>query len=183
MAAFVEQILPSGYFLVADPTATDQNRIRKLKLQNAYLAFFFIRDMLKSDGVQELHCRLNTTLFTHEVVVESGVRDVLATIEKACTHLKPIAEEEMESLLDTFDMTDTHLCSNYQRVSKLLMTEKINFGRIVSLFFFTYVLCKRLHNDCRSRVMESVVEWLTEFLCDTVNPWLLDHHQGKWVSL
>ena len=183
MAAAVEQVMPSSCFLVADPSLSDLDLARNLKIQNTYLAYYVLRNMLKSDNVQGIYCPRYTNLFTHEVVVESGVREVEATIERACINLKPIAKEEMESLLDTFDIRDTHLCNNYQRVARLLMTEKINFGRIVMLFFFTYVLCKRLHNDCRSRVMESVVEWLAEFLCDTVNPWLLDHHQGKWVSL
>lgn len=182
MATAVEQMMPSGYLVVADPTVSDQNMANILRTQNAYLSFYVIRNMLRADDLNGLHCRLSANVFTHEVIVESGVRDVAVTIENACTRLKPFAEEEMEALLQTLDISDSKLCNNYQRVARLLMTENISFGRVVVLFFFTYVLCKRLHRDGRPRLIESVVDWLTEFLSDTISPWLVNHHHGQWVS-
>lgn len=182
MATAVEQMMPSGYLVITDPSVSDQNLPPKLKTQNHYLSFFVIKNMLKADNLNGIHCRLSTSLFTHEVIVESGVKDAEVTIENACTRLKPIAQEEMETLLHTLDISDANLCNNYQRVARLLMTENIGFGRIVMLFFFTYVLCKRLHKECRPRQIESVVDWLAEFLSDTVSPWLVNHHHGQWVS-
>ena len=178
--------MPSGNLLslgtIMAPTFGDQKLIREIEVQNAYLSFNVVKTVLQSDRIGGLHCLFNTSLFTHEVIVESGVREVKVAIENACFSLKPIAQEEMESLLHTFDMTDTNLCNSYERVARLLMTERISFGRIVSLFFFTYTLCKRLHEDSRPRLIESVVNWLTVFLNETVSPWLVGQHQGKWVS-
>ena len=182
MATAVEQMMPGGYLVITDPKVTDQNLARKLKIQNHYLSFHVIKNMLKADDLNGINCRLGNGLFTHEVIVESGVKDSEVTIENACIRLKPVAEEEMVTLLLTLDVSDTNLCNNYRRVARLLMTENIGFGKIVMLFFFTYVLCKRLHIECRLRLIESVVDWLAEFLSDTISPWLVDHHNGQWVS-
>lgn len=156
--------------------------ISRLETQNAYLAFTVVRGMLKADNLNGFH-RQPDSRFTHEVINEPGFKEAVITLEKSCHYLKETKAAEMERLVATLDITDSQLCTNYQRVADHLMAEDVRFGRIGSLFFFTYILCKRLHLEGRQREIESVVDWLTLFLTDKITPWLMKNYSGKWVSV
>ena len=144
--------------------------MERLAIQNKYLAHHITKYLLRSDD-HDPPLSLN-----HDVIDESGFKDAVVTLEKSCLVLKGSKEEEMERLVDT------QLRTNYQKVLECLMVEDIQFGRIVSLFFFTYVLCKHLYQEGRQREVESVVDRLTAFLNDTISPWLIENHGGNWVS-
>ena len=170
--------------LMSDPSPScDQPSLQsRVKIQNAYLACTIIRDMLKSENMNGLHRLHDSRRFTHEVINEPGFKEAVATLDKCCRYLKEKKESEMEVLVSTLDITDTQLCTNYQKIADHLMADDIKFGRVGSLFFFTFVLCKRLHIEGRQREIESVVDWLARFLDDKIAPWLIQNHGGKWVS-
>lgn len=164
-------------------TPSDRSLMGRLSTQNAYLATTIIREMLKAENMNGLHHRTHDSRFTHEVINEPGFKEAVNTILKCCRYLKEKQEADTEKLVATLDITDTQLCANYRCVAEHLMAEEVRFGRIGSLFFFTYVLCKRLHARGRQREIESVMDWLTIFLDEKIAPWLIQHHGGKWVSL
>ena len=178
MARAVQEV--PNVLIMAEPMAAgDTEDI--LRIQNGYLAFNITKSMLRAANLNGLQ-REPESRFTHEVINEPGFKDAVATIEKACLMLRDSKEDEMGSLVSTMDITDSQLCANFKKVSDHLMAEEIRFGRIVSLFFFTYVLAKRLHLEGRQREVKSTVEWLRDFLDEKISPWLMRHHGGKWVS-
>ncbi len=96
--------------------------------------------------------------------------------------LRETKDDEMSGLVGTLDITDSQLCSNYHSVSEYIMAEEIRFGRIASLFFFTYALSKCLHGEGRQKETQSLVDWLTAFLNERIAPWLVQNHQGDWAA-
>ena len=154
--------------------------LERLKMQNRYLAITNTKNMLRAANLNGLQ-RHPDSRFTHEVINEAGFKEAVATLEKSCIMLKDAKEDEFGTLVATLDITDSQLYANYQRVSQHLMADEIRFGRIASLFFFTYVLSKRLHKEGRQREIKSVMDWLTAFLDDTIAPWLIQNHGGNWV--
>ena len=171
-----------GYLMVSGPTPP-QNRdvLYRLKIQNAYLSYNTVKTLLKENNMNGFH-RTNR-LHEYEVINEPGFKEATATLEKATRYLVDNKEGEMEKLVSTLDITDSQLHTNFQHVSNHLMAEDIRFGRISSLFFFTYVLSKRLHRAGRQREIESVIDWLAMFLNDVIAPWLIKNHRGDWVSI
>jgi len=181
--AMVEQQLPQGFLAWTPPSVTDSELEELLRVQNRYIVTSVIRQQLGEDGVTWLggHGR-SPSLFTHEAIAERRIPDVVDTITGGCAALRRVATEEMDALIQTLDLSDTHINDSYMRVLKNMTDSGMNFGRIVSVFFFSYVLCKRLHKDGRHRLIESVVEWLMEYLNESINPWLESNHNGEWVS-
>lgn len=163
---------------MSDPC--DEEAMAKLKIQNNYLAYNITKKLLRDANLNGLS-RQSDSRFTHEVINEPGFKEAVTTLEKGCQTLRETKEDEMTVLVGTLDITDSQLCANYQRVSEHLMFEEIRFGRIASLFFFTYVLSKRLHGEGRQEI-QSVVDWLTAFLNERIAPWLIKNHGGNWVS-
>ncbi len=159
---------------------TDQALLRRLKKQNAYLSYAVTKKMLSAEGLNGLHRQENR--FTHEVINESGFKGTVDTLERSCMYLRKERMGEMERLVGTLDITDSQVCTNFQRVSEHLMQDDIRFGRIGSLFFFTFVLCKRLYTEGRQKEVDSVIDWLAGFLNERISPWLIKKHAGQWVS-
>lgn len=162
------------------PSLSKEEMKKILKVQNRFLSWNVIVDMLKEDNLNGLH-RQPDSSFTHEVINQPGFKDAVETVTKTVRYLRETRKDEFEGLVGTLDISDSQLYSNYRRVQEHLMTE-VKFGRIGTLFFFVYVLSKRLHKESRQREIESVIQWLNEFLDDTVAPWLVEHHNGDWVS-
>ncbi len=177
MATAVE--VPSSLMIMSDPCYEEARS--KLKLQNHYLAYHITKRLLRDANLNGLQ-RLADSRFTHEVINQPGFKETVAALEKACQSLRDTNEEEMNALVSTLDITDSQLCANYHRVSEHMMSEEIRFGRIASLFFFTYVLSKRLHGEGRQKETQSLVDWLTAFLNERIAPWLVQNHKGDWVS-
>ena len=189
MATAVEsRIVPADLMVVHPVTSPEEKALEeKINIQNAYLAFTVVRNMLKKDNLNGLHrCQLagSSKQFTHEYINEASFKDALDTLEKVCRHLSA-RENEIESLVDTLDTSDSQLYKNYQCIAQhlLVLSSEVRFGRIGSLFFFTYLLCKRLHKDNRSKEVESVIDWLALFLNENVTPWLIQKHHGQWVCI
>ncbi len=156
----------------------------QISIQNRYLSFTVIVDMLKEDNLNGLHRQTQKdSRFTHEVINKPEFKDALCKLKDTIRHWKDKQEAEMDSMVGALNTTDTHLCSSYHTVANHLMADEINFGRIGSMFFFTYVLSKRLHRQGRQREIESVVDWLAVFLDEKITPWLLRNHNGQWVCL
>ena len=181
--AMVEQQLPQGFLAWAPPAVTNTELDVQLRVQNRYIVTSVLRKQLGEDGVTWLSGRsYSPSQFTHEVIAECGIPEVVGTISRGCTALRGIATEDMDALILTLELSDTHLCESYMRVLQNLTDSGMNFGRIISVFFFSYILCKRLHRDGRHRLIESVAEWLIEYLNESINPWLETNHNGQWVS-
>ena len=178
MASACGEVHSVGMVMVAPDYSTQMGKLIK---QNAYLACTVTKKMLNAEGLNGLHYKEGR--FTHEVINESGFKGAVETLEKSCMYLRNEKQLEMERLVSTLDITDSQLCSNFQRVSEHLMQDDVRFGRIGSLFFFTFVLCKRLHQEGRQREVDSVIDWLASFLNEKVAPWLIKNHRGEWVSL
>ena len=149
----------------------------KLNDQNRYLAYTVIYKMLKADGLHDDHH------ITHEVINDPGFKEAVSVLERSCLALREVREEEMTGFATMITLDDVDLYTNFQCISEHTMAEEILFGRIISLFFFIYVLCKHLHLEGRQREIESVVDWLTAFLNDKITPWLEQNHGGNWVSV
>lgn len=173
--------MPQGLLAWTPPAVQDSALKDRLKVQNAYLATHVIRKQLKEDGINWQSSRRNPAIFTHETIAECGIREVCDTFFKAIARLRLVATEEIEAMIQTLELGDSELCDSYTKVGNN-MTDGINFGRIITFFYFTSVLCKKLHLDNRQRLIESVVEWLINYLNDTVSPWLESTHNGQWVS-
>ena len=152
-----------------------------LKVQNHYLAFTVTNTLLRAANLHGL-LRVPDSCHIHEIINEPSFKDAVLTLQNSCLLLSETEEDEMSSLVSTLDITDSRLCSNFKQVSDRLMSDQIRFGRIASLFFFTYVLAKRLHLEGRRREVTSVVEWLAAVLDEKISSWLMEHHGGKWVS-
>ena len=189
MATAVDSIpaglcLSTSTLMTGDKNKQQNSRLNILNVQNCYLSYHVIRNLLRADNLNGLHRYRNESRFIHEIVNEKGFREGLETIEKVCKKCKEDGrEKEMDSMISTLDLSDASLCSNYQLICHHLMSDRIRFGRIGLLFFFTFILCKRLHRDGRQKHVESVIDWLAEFLNEAVSPWLIRHHNGQWVSV
>ena len=180
MAAASVEVPMVGMMVHVSPSDQDQVQFAKLKMQNSYLSYTVTKKLLSEENLNGLHRQENR--FTHEVINEPGFKGAVETLEKSCRYLKKEKLGEMDRLVGTMNITDSQLCTNFQRVSEHLMQEDIRFGRIGSLFFFTFVLSRRLYSEGRQKEVDSVIDWLAIFLDERISPWLMKNHQGQWVS-
>ena len=58
------------------------------------------------------------------------------------------------------------------------MVDDIKWGKIAVLLFFTSVLAKRLYEENKTPLIDSIIGWQTTFLHDFTQ-WILEH--GGWV--
>lgn len=164
------------------PCEHEMNEV--INLQNKYLSFTVIRDMLKEDN---LHYQQPDSRFTHEVINKLGLnkpelKDALNTLKETIRFWKVKQEADMDLLVGSLNTTDMQLWASYHSVAQHLMSEDcIGFGRIGSLFFFTYILSKHLHRE--GREINSAIECLASFLDDKITPWLIKNHSGRWVCM
>lgn len=180
MATAVE----GSYLMMSGPTPPRNRDVQyRLKVQNAHLAFNIVRNLLKDKNMNGFHRTNRHYEMIFELVNEPGFKEAVATIEKATRYLVDNKEGEMEMLVGTLDITDSQLYTNFQHVANHLLAEDVRFGRISSLFFFTYMLSKRLHLAGRQKEIESVIDWLAVFLNEAISPWLIKNHGGEWVSI
>lgn len=178
--ALVEH-MPQGFLAWTPPAVHNSALEERLKIQNAYIAINVVKRQLNEDGIGWQSSRHNPAMFTHEAIGECGIREVCDIICRSISRVKSVAGEEIEAMVLTLELGDTELYDSYTKVGKN-MSEGIGFGRIVTFLCFTSAMCKRLHLDNRQRLIESVVEWLIEYLNDTISPWLESNHDGQWVS-
>ena len=164
---------------MASPVSANTPNAAILKLQNNYLAFGVMKNLLGDRASrflqQEQPPRYEATS------TNAGVKEASATIEKACLALRESKGDEMDALVSTLSTGDSQLWTSYHQVCDRLMAENINFGRIITLFFFTYTLSNQLLQNGSTEKMKSVVCWLEQYLNDKITPWLLEEHGGNWV--
>ncbi len=80
--------------------------------------------------------------------------------------------------LKTLDISHQQLYAEYQDSCSRLMVDDIKWGKIAVLLFFTSVLAKRLYEENKTPLIDSIVGWQTTFL-HNFTQWILEH--GGWV--
>ena len=174
MSVVISAVMPHNLSLRPDSALS-----RKLQIQNAYLAHTVVCNLLRSDHLQTPHGKH----FAHEVISEPGFKDSVTTLEEACCYMKESCEAEVVTFVSQLDTSDPQICQTFQQVVNSLMDKEIKFGRIASLFFFTYLLCKRLYLEGKQGNIEHVVNCLSRFLDERVSPWLVEKHNGRWEAI
>ena len=156
----------------------DSALARKLQIQNAYLAHTITCNLLRSDHFQTPHSKH----LAHEAISEPGFKEAVITLEEACRYMKESYEAEMVTFMSQLDISD-QICLTFQQVVNSVVDKEIKFGRIASLFFFTYLLCKRLYLEGKQGNIEEVVDCLSRFLDERMSPWLFEKHNGRWEAI
>ncbi len=134
--------------------------------------------MLKRDGIQ-LKCNYShAKLMRGLLEKDKGFKDAISTLETCCKILKLKHQQEIEGRVKTLDISHQKLYAEYQDSCSRLMVDNIKWGKIAVLLFFTSVLAKRLYEENKTPLIDSIVGWQTTFLQDFTQ-WILEH--GSWV--
>ncbi|XP_064384398.1 bcl-2-like protein 1 isoform X2 [Halichondria panicea] len=160
--------------------AHSRDDLHQIKTQSSAISHHLVDFMLKRDGIQ-LKCNYShAKLMRGLLEKDKGFKDAISTLETCCTDLKLKHQQEIEGRVKTLDISHQQLYAEYQDSCSRLMVDDIKWGKIAVLLFFTSVLAKRLYEENKTPLIDSIVGWQTTFLHDFTQ-WILEH--GGWGAI
>ncbi|CAF0872747.1 unnamed protein product [Adineta steineri] len=88
------------------------------------------------------------------------------------------ADQRISSMVDQVPINSPY--ETFSDVAKELFYDGIyNWGRIVTLFYFTYKLILKSLQDEPSSVLHVLVEWTVRFVKEIIAPWII--RKGGWL--
>ncbi len=158
--------------------AHSNNDLRQIKTQSHAISHHLVDFMLQEDGIH-LKCNYSHSKLMRSLLAsDTGFKDAILTLETCCKDLKLKHQQEIEGQVKMLEISHQLLYAEYQDSCSKLMTKDMNWGKIAVLLFFTSILAKRLYEENKTPLIESVVGWQTTFLHDFTQ-WILEH--GGWV--
>jgi len=90
------------------------------------------------------------------------------------------ADERIKNMVDQVPVNSPY--ETFSDVAKELFCDGIyNWGRIVTLFYFTYKLILKSLKDQPSAILHILVEWTVRFVKEIVAPWIVG--KGGWLVI
>jgi len=90
------------------------------------------------------------------------------------------ADERIKNMVDQVPINSPY--ETFSDVAKELFCDGIyNWGRIVTLFYFTYKLILKSLKDQPSAILHILVEWTVRFVKEIVAPWIVG--KGGWLVI
>ena len=158
--------------------AHSRDDLHQIKTQSSAVSHHLVDFMLKEDGIQ-LKCNYSQAKLMRGLLEkDKGFKDGISTLETCCKDLKLKYQQEIEGRVKTLDISHQQLYAEYQDSCSRLMVDDIKWGKIAVLLFFTSVLAKRLYEENKTPLIDSIVGWQTTFL-HYFTQWILEH--GGWV--
>ncbi|XP_064384396.1 bcl-2-like protein 1 [Halichondria panicea] len=160
--------------------AHSRDDLHQIKTQSSAISHHLVDFMLKEDRIQ-LKC-----IYSHDKLMRGllaknkGFKDGILTLETCCKDLKLKHQQEIEGRVKTLDISHQQLYAEYQNSCSRLMVDDIKWGKIAVLLFFTSVLAKRLYEENKTPLIDSIVGWQTTFL-HNFTQWILEH--GGWGAI
>lgn len=84
-------------------------------------------------------------------------------------------------LHSTLHITPATAYQSFENVMDEVFRDGVNWGRIVGLFAFGGALCVECVEKEMSPLVARIVEWMTVYLDERIEPWV--ESQGGWVSV
>ncbi|CAF3290344.1 unnamed protein product [Rotaria socialis] len=90
------------------------------------------------------------------------------------------ADQRIKSMVDQVPVNSPY--ETFSDVAKELFCDGIyNWGRIVTLFFFTYKLIIKSLRDQPASILQVLVDWTVRFVKELVAPWIVG--KGGWLVI
>ncbi len=139
--------------------AHSRDDLHQIKTQSSAISHHLVDFMLKRDRIQ-LKCNYShAKLMRGLLEKDKGFKDAISTLETCCTDLKLKHQQEIEGRVKTLDISHQQLYAEYQDSCSRLMVDDIKWGKIAVLLFFTSVLAKRLYEENKTPLIDSIVGW------------------------
>lgn len=152
-----------------------------LTVQNSYLAYHLVKRNLDKANVHvNGHLKMKIDTSKHPALASDRFMCAVKTLETANDSFMTRYKDSVMTLVLTLDTSDSQLHTEFLKAAGQAVDE-IRWGRIASLFFLTSLLSERLFKEGQGAKIDSMVEWLAQFLNDHVSYWI--QQRGGWAAI
>ncbi|XP_053570615.1 apoptosis regulator Bcl-2 [Bombina bombina] len=103
---------------------------------------------------------------------------VLQTLSRAGDEFARLYHQDFRQISGLLHLTPSTVRLRFAAVVEELFQDGVNWGRIVAFFEFGGVMCVESVNREMSPLVDSIANWMTEYLNRHLQNWILD--QGGW---
>jgi len=93
----------------------------------------------------------------------------------ACKRILSMHRDQLRTELNQLDVSPSALCASYHQLANGLFEGGCNWGKVVMLFTASSLIAARLYLDGHVELIESIKEWLIEFIRSRCKDWVLQH--------
>lgn len=152
-----------------------------LTVQNCYLSYHLVkRNLERADVRVNGHLKQRIDVSKYPALTTDKFTRAEKTLENVNDSFMTRHKDNVMTLVLTLDTSDGQLHAEFLKAAGQVVDE-IRWGRVASLFFLTSLLCERLYKEGQGAKIDSMVEWLAQFLDDHVSYWI--QQRGGWVSV
>lgn len=110
---------------------------------------------------------------TGKVMKHSSLRKETRILLARVSDLEKMQQYEfLRNLVDDTNLTEENGLKTFQRVSELLFTNQVNWGRILALYLYTALLLEKMNKNENNNFSEKIALWLS--ICVS--------RQSAWIS-
>ena len=155
----------------------EKNFTKEFEIQTAEIVHQTIHSLLFDKGV-----RLNG--FTNGMVEPKFSTDetkrAFLSLKGACKQFMKLHSREIADKANQIVVSDTMVCAAFHKTMYSIFEDDINWGRVVALFCFSAAIALKAYEDNKFKTIDSIEGWMTTFINDNLQDWILKHH--GWVS-
>ncbi|CAF0721065.1 unnamed protein product [Adineta ricciae] len=146
--------------------------------QTRYILEEFIIERAVEDGV-------DISLVRPIIDVDLSALPQYRQIQQIAQRLRMIgdeldADQRIKNMVDQVPIDSPY--ETFSDVAKELFCDGVyNWGRIVTLFYFTYKLIMKSLKDQTSSIFNVLIEWTVRFVKEIVAPWIV--RKGGWLVI
>ena len=144
--------------------------------QTSALVYYYIPFRLRTKLCQSLLVGLPRDF----LIPPSNPPELQLLLAKLCLEIEDSNGPFFENLSTNLSITTENARSTFFSVAKEIIKDGINWGRVVSIFTFTGVLCHHFVILKQPQVVVEITSALCNFLNEHVMPWI--NRNGGWVS-
>lgn len=152
--------------------------VEDVSQETRYILEEFIIERASEDGV-------DMGLVKSIIDVDLAALPQYRQIQQIASRLRMIgdeldADQRIRSMVNQVPVNSPY--ETFSDVAKELFSDGIyNWGRIVTLFYFTYKLILKSLRDEPSTILRSLIEWTVRFVREIVAPWII--RKGGWLVI
>ena len=102
------------------------------------------------------------------------------SLKGACKQFMKLNNREIADKANQIVVSDTMVCAAFHKTMYSIFEDDINWGRVVALFCFSAAIALKAHEDNKFKTIDSIEGWMTTFINDNLQDWILKHR--GWVS-
>ena len=114
------------------------------------------------------------------LIPPSNPSELQSLLAKLCLEIEEEHSQFFDDISRKLSITIENARSTFMSVAKEIIADGINWGRVISIFTFTGVLCDHFMVQKQPQVVLEVSSALCSFLNEHVMPWI--NKNGGWVS-